>query len=52
MALTKQELLEKLAGLDDGDREVAHLNADSLLIQFINDPEITKAYERIDKWYS
>lgn len=34
------------------DIEADHSEADDLLVKYINDPEITKAYERIDKWYA
>jgi len=51
--MNKQELLIILkdeAGNDD--LEVAHSNADEALLKFINDPEITKAFDNIDKWYA
>ena len=29
----------------------AHMEADGLLLTYINDPEITMAFNSIDKWY-
>jgi hypothetical protein len=34
------------------DSERAHHVADQLLIEFINDPEVTQAFEEIRKWYA
>lgn len=34
------------------DEEVAHADADKALLDYIDDPEITKAYEAIPKWYA
>ena len=31
--------------------EEAHYNADLLLLNYINDEEITKAFENIERWY-
>ena len=51
--LKKEDLLKILKGLEaSGDTESAHADADDALIDFINDPEITEAYEKIDKWYA
>lgn len=51
--MDKITLLEKLKELqDDKDAEQSHMNADDLLIEYINDSEITKEYEKIGKWYS
>lgn len=52
--MTKQELIESLAECADialSDPEVAHSDADRVLIEFINDAEVTEAYEAIEKWY-
>lgn len=51
--MDKQELLTKLIelqGIDDD--ESGHSQADKLLIAYINDPDITKAFEEIHKWYA
>lgn len=51
--MTKQELLEKLEELHDGwDHEANHSIADKLLLEFINDPEVTEAFDKIEKWYA
>ena len=51
--MTKQELLKKLADLETlGDIEVAHADADDLLIEYISDPDIKAAYEAVPKWYA
>ena len=53
--MTKEELLIKLRGLADGSRfdvEHDHVEADDLLIQYINDPDITEAFDAIKKWYA
>lgn len=50
--MTKEELIKKLIEADDGDNESSHIQADKLLIEFINDPDIAEAYNAIDKWYA
>lgn len=51
--MTKEVLLDKLRELaSSSDLESAHSDADDLLIDFINDSEIRKAYDKIDKWYA
>jgi len=51
--MTKDELLERLrACAKNGDTEIAHSDADDALIEYINDPEITEAYEAVSKWYA
>jgi hypothetical protein len=51
--MSKEELIQKLNECaDDFDTEVAHSNADSLLIEFINDEEIEVAYNNVHKWYA
>jgi hypothetical protein len=34
------------------DKERAHGNADDALLEYINDPDITKAYNAFEKWYA
>ena len=34
------------------DTEGAHFDADDALIEYINDPEITSAYQAVSKWYA
>lgn len=49
----KVELIEKLKILQKKvDKEVAHIEADSLLLQYINDEDVTEAFEDINKWYA
>lgn len=47
------ELIEKLESLQSSkDTEAAHGDADDALIEFINDEEVKKEWEAIDKWYA
>lgn len=51
--MTKQELINKLTELQqDKDYEVAHELADNLLLSFINDKDITQAFQKIEKYYA
>lgn len=50
--MTRDELLAKLKGWEDGDAEVAHLAADLALLDFIDDDEIRAAFLAIHRWYS
>ena len=52
--MTRDELLTLLRGWegDTGDQEWVHMEADDALIAYINDPEITEAYNNIGKWYA
>ena len=51
--MTKEELIKKLFDLTCYyDLEKAHIEADILLLEYINDEEITKAFNDIDKWYA
>ena len=60
MHLTKSDLLRRLNQI--ADRQTAHRNdrkdevndhieADALLLEYIRDPAIRDAYDRIAKWY-
>jgi hypothetical protein len=44
--------LRKLKTDPNLDIEDVHVEADRLLVEFIDDPEVTKAFEDIDKWYA
>lgn len=46
------ERQEAATGHGGTDVEHDHAEADDLLIEYINDPEIEKAYDRIEKWYA
>lgn len=35
-----------------GDEERAHVLADQALLEFINDREVTDAFEAIERWYA
>lgn len=51
--MKKEELIEKLKAQQvQGDTEIRHVNADDLLIEYINDQEIKNAYDAIYKWYA
>lgn len=53
MKKKKEELLKELKVLQNyGDPEIAHSEADRLLIHYINDKDIKQEYEEIEKWYS
>lgn len=46
-------LLKRLKDLATvGDAESAHLEADKQLLEYINDKEISKAFNAIERWYS
>lgn len=49
----KRRLLRRLKQeAKNSDTEEAHINADHLLLVYINDDEITWAYNQIDKWFA
>lgn len=54
--MTKEELITFLKGCqvesEEGDREKAHSNADRALLKYIDDAQITAAFNSIKKWYS
>ena len=51
--MDRQELIKKLnEWADSTDYEIAHRFADELLLEFINDKEISEAYDSIGKWYA
>lgn len=51
--LTRDELLARLRELKDhDDPERGHYEADELLLQFIADDEIRRAFEVITRWYT
>ena len=63
--MNKEELIKKLNILIDkseiycsepfkinGDPSDWHLEADELLLSYIDDPEITQAFAKIEKWYA
>ena len=51
--MTKLELLELLKYCDEEcDTEIGHYKADGGLLEYINDPEITEAFEKLRKYYA
>jgi hypothetical protein len=50
--MNKEELLNSLLELDTEDPESSHIKADELLLEFINDEEISQTFHNIEKWYS
>jgi hypothetical protein len=55
--MTKEELIAELNKIYDGqdsntDVEVDHMNADELLLKYINDDEVSDAFNAIYKWYA
>lgn len=52
-SMTKEEVLaEKVATLSWPYKEVAHVEADKLLLDYIDDEDIVAAYLRIGGWYA
>jgi hypothetical protein len=60
--VTKEELISALDGLEAKytnpndlrrvDREQVHLDADNMILQYINDKDISAAFYRLELWYS
>lgn len=46
------ELIAALKACNSSDIEADHADADQLLIDYINNPQVTEAYNAIDKWYA
>lgn len=49
-----EKLIEELNKIAKNayDEESDHSQADKLLLEFINNEEVTKAFNSIDKWYA
>jgi uncharacterized protein Smg (DUF494 family) len=55
MKLTKEEaldMLRRLAKASETDAEQPRAEADDVLLRLIDDPEITQAYQAVEKWYA
>jgi hypothetical protein len=55
MKLTKEEALDMLRRLAEESKlnaEEPHADADDVLLRLIDDPEITQAYQAVEKWYA
>ena len=53
--MTKQEIIEELIKLEElsmDDAEVAHSEADNLLLKYIGEEDITEAFKKIKRWYA
>lgn len=51
--MDKKRLLKLLKSCaESNDTEKAHSDADDALLEYINDPEITKAFNSVEKWYA
>lgn len=51
--MTRDELLKILRDNENTqDPEAGHSEADEALIKYINDSEITEAYNKLIKWYA
>jgi hypothetical protein len=52
--MTKEDLISELDNIavNGDDTEIDHFNADELLLQYINDEDVSAAYGYIPKWYS
>lgn len=51
--LDRQTVLDRLRALADGDdTEEDHIEADALLLAYINDDEIGQAYLSVHKWFA
>lgn len=50
--LTKEEAISTLKELTEADPELAHSEADEVLIRLINDKDVEKAFDEVPKWYA
>lgn len=50
--ITLDQLVVELKKLAGGDPEEDHMAADRLLVEFIGDRQVEKAYDAIKKWYA
>jgi site-specific recombinase len=49
----RDSLLKRLAECaSELDTESAHATADEALLDFIDDPEVTAAWQKVEKWYA
>lgn len=49
--MTIWELIEALKKCNSWDKEEDHINADTLLLQYIWNIEVKEAFHNIKKWY-
>ena len=51
--ISREELIKELRELSElEDVELAHAEADELILSYVNDPVIEQAYEEVPKWYA
>lgn len=52
--MTKEELIAKLTAIAAGvlDIESGHIEADKLLLEYIDDREVNEAFDSVEKWYA
>jgi hypothetical protein len=58
--MNKEELIKKLKDIADrqdvdllkGSFDDDHMQADCLLLEYIDDKEVTQTFENIEKWYA
>jgi len=58
--MTKKDVIEKLDAIEDGDTEMAHQEADSLILQFLRANglfDVAAAWDRVEErcggfWYA
>lgn len=51
--MNKEEMLTKMkAAIANGDIESAHMDLDTLLLEYINDEDITELFGSAPKWYA
>lgn len=51
-ALAEMQRLSEFSHTRGGDVESTHVAADCVLLRLLNDPEITRAFCRMRRWYS
>lgn len=50
--MTREELLVRLRAARAEDEETGHVDADEALLEYIDDPEVTRLFEALPKWYA
>ncbi len=52
--MNKKELIKKLKELktNETDIEKCHWDAEQLLLKYINNKEVTDAFDDLEKWYA
>ncbi len=50
--MDREELLAGLKLCNTGDEETDHLDADELLLNYIDEIDVSDAFDAINKWYA